>query len=450
MNQAEFRAMIASRPMTIFQYVVVALCIIMNISDGYDAASMSNAAPLIRNDWNVSPDMLGIAFSAQAIGMVVGSILLAPLADRFGRRTIIFSAMGFIAAAMTASVIAGNVETLTILRFCTGIGLGTMIVSLNVMMVEYTNQRLGNIFVALLHSGFAVGTTISGLITVPLVEAFGWQGIFATGGISSAVLCLLVLLLLPESLEFLIARRPKNALARANSTLRKLRQPELAALPEPPPTINAKKTGQNVSAVLIPALRRPSLLLLLMAFAYYIISYFQFQWTPAVLADAGLPEHAALSSHTVTGLGSLIGNISMGIFASTFGSARLTGAYMAGAAASLLTLGLMPAEPGSMLLVAGLTSFFMQGAFTGMMITIVRFYPPELRSTGTGFVIGFGRIGAVLGPYLGGVLMAIGWERQAFYAVFAACALIGAFAIWSLVKDTAKNNADAGASPQTH
>lgn len=450
MAQSELRSLIAAQPMAIFQFVVVALCIAMNISDGYDSASMSNAAPLIRNEWGVTPAMLGIAFSAQAIGMVVGAVFLAPLADRFGRRSIICVAMGLLAAAMLVSALAGNVETLTFLRFATGIGLGTMIVSLNVTMVEYTNARLGNILVALLHSGFAVGTTISGLVAVPLIEAFGWRGIFASGGMASAALCLLALLMLPESLDFLLAKQPKNALARVNAILGKMQKPPLAALP-PPRIEPAGKRPLRIMAVLTPTLRSPTLLLWLTAFMYYVVSYFQFQWTPAVLVEAGLPEHAALSSHTVTGLGSLTGNITMGLLAGALGSARLTGVYLTLAAVSLAMLGLAPADPTLMLGIAGLCSLFIQGAFTGMMITVVRFYPAELRSTGTGYVLGIGRIGAVLGPYAGGMMMSIGWERHSFYAVFAVLALVGAFAIWGAMGAAKRNDETTeAASPQTH
>jgi MFS family permease len=306
-----------------------------------------------------------------------------------------------------------------------------MIVSLNVAMVEFTNARLGNILIAILHSGFALGTTISGLLAVPLIEAFGWRGIFAAGGFASAALCLIGLLLLPESLDFLLARQPGNALARANAILRKMKQSRLEQLP--PPRDAPVQRGLRIMAVLTPALKSPTLLLWATAFLYYVVSYFQFQWTPAVLAEAGLPEHAALSSHTATGLGSLAGNITMGLLASTVGSARLTGVYLACAAVGLATLGTMPAAPAAMLAVAGLCSLFIQGAFTGIMITAVRFYPAQLRGAGSGYVLGIGRMGAVLGPYLGGFLMSIGWERHSFYIVFAVLAFLGACAIWAMM-----------------
>jgi MFS family permease len=104
-----------------------------------------------------------------------------------------------------------------------------------------------------------------------------------------------------------------------------------------------------------------------------------------------------------------------------------------------------------MLLVAGLCSFFIQGAFTGMMITVVRFYPPELRGAGTGYVLGIGRLGAVLGPYLGGWLMSIGWERHSFYAVFALLAFGCALAIWNVVGAARRSGAPIAAAPaQTH
>jgi MFS family permease len=435
--------------MTIFQFIVVALCIAMNVSDGYDSASMSNAAPLIRRDWGVGPDILGVAFSAQAVGMVVGAIVLAPLSDRFGRRSVILFAMALIASVMLLSGLAGSVEMLTLLRFCTGIGLGAMIASLNIVMVEFTNGRLGNILVALLHSGFALGTTISGLVAVPLIEAFGWRGIFVSGGLVSAFLCLLALMMLPESLDFLLARQPKNALARTNALLIKMRQEPLTQMP--PPREQPSKQGMRIMSVLTPTLTSPTLLLWIAAFLYYVVSYFQFQWTPAVLAEAGLPEHAALSSHAATGLGSLAGNITMGLFAAAVGSSRLTGIYLACAAISLAILGLMPAMPTTMLLVAGLCSFFIQGAFTGMMITVVRFYPPELRGAGTGYVLGIGRLGAVLGPYLGGWLMSIGWERHSFYAVFALLAFGCALAIWNVVGAARRSGAPIAAAPaQTH
>jgi MFS family permease len=444
MASRDLKAEIANRPMRLFQFLVVGICIILNITDGFDSAAMSNAAPLVRKVFGISPQMLGAIFSFQAAGMVLGAIFMAPLADRFGRRNIILAASILLTAAMAGSTLANNAESLSVLRLCTGIAMGSMIVSLNVMIVEYSNAKWGNLLLAFMHSGFAVGTTISGFISIAVVDAYGWRGIFGVGALGNAAICLLGLAFLPESLDFLLVRQPRNSLARANGVLRKIGGEPLEDLPPLAPVASRPKT--QITAFLTPQLMAPTLLLWATSFLYYVISYFQFQWTPTILASAGLSQHAALSSHSVTGTAAFIGNLTMGFFAARVGAARLTGIYFLLAAVSLLAVGFLGPQPAALLAAAGAASLFIQGSFTGLVINTTRFYPSEVRNTGTGFMLGVGRLGGIVGPSVAGVAMGLGWQRAHFYPVFAALAVLAAITIFSLGV-LARRNAAAGLTP---
>ncbi|KRB89689.1 MFS transporter [Sphingomonas sp. Root720] len=418
---------VRSGPLKLWQLVTLVLCILINISDGLDTSAIAYAAPSILKDWRLGPETMGLIFSLGAAGLVCGAIFVAPLADRFGRRNIIMWAVAFNGLSMLMIATVDSVEALLALRFVTGLGIGALVPSLSVMVVEFSTERRGNIFLALVHVGFAIGAMLGAAVGAVLIEALGWRSIFVFAGLVSLVLAALSFLLLPESLHFLLTRQPRNALARANALLARLNEPLLEALPPRPPAATA---GQGtVRRLFAPEYRTVTLLLWLAAFSRYFVSYFLTQWKPQILVLAGVSPTLAIASGIVTGGAAIMGALLMGTFASTLGAPRATCVSFALCAASLVTFGFIQAEPVLLLAVAAVALFAIEATFTGVVIASTRFYPVELRSTGVGYTIGVGRFGAIAGPYLGGALLAMNLDRAVVYPVYAAVCLVGATAI---------------------
>lgn len=429
-----------------FQYFIILFCIVSNISDGFDSLAMAFVAPAISRDWNVDPKYMGVVFSAASFGLVGGSLLIAPMADRFGRRPVIVSASLLASVAMLGAAFTNNAAELAACRFFTGLAIGALIPSLNVMVIEYSNDRLGNLFLALLHVGFAIGAIICSATAIFILEDFGWRSIFLVAAAISAVLGVLALVALPESLAFLVSRRPKGAERKIARTLQRMNLSD-EALSIDEPVAEEPKKKVHFGVLLTPMLLVPTLLLWLAASAHYFVSYFKTNWTPSILVEAGLGQSAAISSGIVMGVTAAAGNILMGLLAARFGVYRLTMFAFAAGTASLVFFGMAIANPILLLSAAGMISFFIQATFTGTLIGATRFYSPDIRSTGVGIVVGLGRIGGIAGPIIAGVLISLGWDRSAYYPVFAAFCALGALAMWGLHRRIARKGMAQAPTP---
>jgi MFS family permease len=235
-SAADVRSAIEQSPMSRFQVQAVVICLLLNVSDGFDVMAMAFAAPYLVPQWGLTPEQLGGLLSAGLAGMTLGSIAVAPLADRWGRRSmIVWPLVLVIVSMLMAAMTRAHWELLT-MRFLTGVGIGAMLPSLNTMVAEYASLKRREVSMSVLHIGFPIGATVGGLIAgIYLVPHFGWPAIFVFGSVTSLLLLPFVIWGLPESLDFLLARRPNDALNRANAMLKRIGHRELAVLPPPLP-----------------------------------------------------------------------------------------------------------------------------------------------------------------------------------------------------------------------
>jgi AAHS family 4-hydroxybenzoate transporter-like MFS transporter len=413
-------------PLTWWQIVVVVLCVMANICDGLDTTSIAYAAPVLLRDWNIAPEAFGIVLSAGAFGMLVGAIFIAPQADKIGRRTIILAALTTSSIGMFGLTLSQTLTQLMVFRFVVGMCVGALLPSLSIMVVEFSNEKRGNLFLALVHIGFAIGAILGAAIGSAVVEEYGWRAIFLTAAIITSITTISCYAALPESVNFLLARQPANALARANKIRVRFGLAPLSELPPKAP-VRARRFS-NVAAILAPDLIRATLLLWLASFTRFFISYFLTGWKPQVLVMAGFADRAAIAVGMATSAAASVGVLCMGLFAAKIGAARATGLMFFVCAIALLSFGFTEA-PIPLVLLAAVCMFTIEAAFTGILITSTRFYSVENRSTGVGFTVGIGRIGAIVGPYVGGALIGMGLDRSTYFPVYASAAIIGAIAI---------------------
>lgn len=420
------REVIAQSPMSWLQWVVVALCCLINMSEGYDVLSLGLAAPQLTTEWSVSPQILGLTFSATSVGLALGAFFVAPVADKVGRRAVILAAVAIITVVHWTSAVAGNIWMILVLRFIMGLGLGTLVVSLNVMVSEFANERWRSLMIALLHTGFSVGMAISGLVAANVLESLGWRYIFVAGGVLNIAVLVLGYFFLLESPEYLTSQQPRNALARVNSVLKKLNHKQLEALP--PKRIKTK--GQPGFALLLQKdMRTQTILIWVASFAYAIVGYFLMNWKPQVLVNAGLTPVMASYVGVLNGVFGTVGHISIAIFTKWFDEVKLTAVYFAMLTVTLIFFGMAPAEPLLLLTTAGIMTMFTVGAYTGVFLVAIKVYTVDMRNTGVGYIVGWGRLGSILGPMLGGLLVGAGLERMSVFAVFAGISVIPALAM---------------------
>ena len=152
-------------PMYGRQIIAVTICVFLNALDGFDVLSISFASPGIAAEWQIDRAALGIVLSMELIGMAIGSLLLGPAADKYGRRPLILACLVVMTLGMYTVAIADSVIELSIYRFVTGIGIGGMLAAINAMTAEYANEKYRHLCVIIMAGGYPLGAIVGGAWT---------------------------------------------------------------------------------------------------------------------------------------------------------------------------------------------------------------------------------------------------------------------------------------------
>ena len=397
------------------QILAVTICVVINMLDGFDVLVMAFTAPSIAAEWSLEPQSIGILLSAGLFGMSAGSLFIAPLADRLGRRNNILICLSIISVGMFASAFTNSVPELAAARVVTGLGIGGALASLTTITAEYSSYKRQGFAISMVQSGYPVGATIGGTIAAFLIVAYGWRSVYVFGAVCTLLMIPLVLRYLPESLEFLIERKPRNALGKVNQLLAKLGMEQLAEMPDSRQTADTHK-GRVLDLVSAPL--RTSTLLLWCAFFMVMLSfYFVLSWTPTLLTEAGLRAEQGISGGVLMNIGGIIGGATLGYLTARFSAHRLTGLYMVLCVVFMTVFGLLDGYLSPMLVVGFVVGYFIFGSIIGLYSIAPDIYDTSVRNTGMGWAIGIGRFGGIIGPSAAGFLLAQGWTgAQCFYA----------------------------------
>src|SRR5262245_24994530 len=424
------RLILRESNMTTFQIMVVVICVMLNMVDGFDVLAMSFTAPLVAQEWGVDPATLGVLLSAGPVGMGLGAICISPIADVLGRRAVIIISTAILSVGMLASAATSNVTELWFCRFATGLGVGGVLATGNTLLAEYAPARWRDFVISTMVIGYPTGAIVGGSIFAYLVTEYGWRSAFIFGGTVSTVLLPLVLFYLPESLDFILSRRRADALAQVNAVLRRLGKPPLGALPD---LAREETATKAVVGVIEPRYLRATLLMVLSYFMLMFSFYFVLSWTPKNLVDLGFTVEQGIFALLMINLGGLFGGLTFGYLARR-SNARVLASYMLVALfVSMVAFGMLRSGVFPVMIGAFVAGFFLMAAMAGLYIIVPHVYPPSVRNTGTGLAIGLGRFGAMVGPPIAGLLIAAGWDRVAYYSLLALPVLISAVAVRYIV-----------------
>jgi MFS transporter, AAHS family, 4-hydroxybenzoate transporter len=413
------------------QFTTIFICFLMNMLDGMDVMVVSYASPAIAKLWTISPQAMGSVFSAGLLGMTLGTLFIAPRADIVGRRTIILFSALIMGTTVFATCWAQSVEQLLFFRFISGLGIGSMLASTATLASEYAPAKTKDFWVSFAMSGYSIGAVVSGLAAAKIIPAYGWQAMFQTAGIATLATVPFIFFFLSESLDFLLKKRPTGALEKANAILSKINEPTLSELP--PLSINTVEKP-SVTSLLTPERKMSTLQLWLALFLAFASLYFLTTWIPKLASSAGLSMELAIYAGTVFNLGAFFGIMTQGYLASQFGSRRTIFGFLAGTAILMAIFGYFTGS-ALVLVLFGLIGFGVQGGFVGLYSVAARFYPTEIRSTGVGFAMSAGRIGGIVGPLVGGFLIAAGLSMTANFMIFAVPTLLAGIATYMIKSD---------------
>lgn len=426
------------------QIGVVALCIALNAVDGFDVLAISFAAPGIAEEWGIDRAMLGVVLSMELVGMALGSVLIGNLADRIGRRPVILGCLVMMTLGMLLAAWAQNVASLSATRLFTGLGIGGMLSSTSAMVAEFSSDRRRNLNVVLNIAGYSAGAVVGGVIAALLLERTGdWRSVFLLGAAATTALLPLVFVFMPESIESQIARRPRNALQSVNRTLARLGMPAVDALPSP----DANAANASFRTLFSSRYAWPTVLLTIAYFAQIMAFYFIQKWTPKILVDMGFDAASAGRVLVFVNIGCVIGAVSIGLASQRMRLQPLVVGAMVLSFATIASYGLLPRDLVWFSAVAVLAGFFTNASVVGMYPVLVRTFPAPVRASGTGFVIGVGRGGSVVGPIASGGLLAGGSALLLVSTAMGAGALVAATMLILLGRVQARRRDDEASAP---
>jgi len=408
------QAQLDQRPITRLQYATVLVCFLMNMLDGMDVMIISYAAPAIAKAWSVSSEALGMVFSSGLLGMTCGALFLAPFADTIGRKAMMLLSAAIMGVSIYVTSSAGGVSGLILFRFLSGLGIGSMLASTAALTAEYTPNRTKDFWVSLVIAGYPVGAVLSGLVAADLIPQYGWQTLFQLAGATTLLALPLVQLFLAESLEFYLKSQPAGALDKVNSLLRKLGLEELDRLP----ARQIQPKGIQARELLKGEYRLSTIQLWTALFLAFATLYFLTSWIPKLASNAGLSIELAIYAGTVFNGGAFFGIVTQGYFSSRFGLKKTIGVFLILTGVLMAVFQIFVGSP-LLLLVFGLLGFGVQGGFVGLYAVAARLYPTEFRTTGVGWSIGIGRLGGIIGPAIGGVLIGMGLSMATNFLIYA-------------------------------
>ena len=406
--------------MTQVQYFSIAICFLMSVLDGMDVLVVSYCAPAIAEDLNLGPKTLGFVFSAGLIGMAIGAVFLAPFADKFGRKKLILASAFIMGLSVLLTSLSENILQLILMRLVSGLGIGCMLATTATLTSENVLNNSKDFWVSLVISGYPVGAVASGYVAAAIIPSYGWESMFVLAGLTTLLTIPLIFFFLSESPQFYLKKQPKDALAKANKILIKMNFKPLDSLPK----IGLKANNKPLVSRLFSEKYKISTLQLWAAlfFAFGCL-YFLISWIPKLATDAGLSIELAIYAGTIFNVGAFFGIVLQGYFSSKIGLKKTISFFL------LLTFLLMASfklfiGTDILLFVYFLLGFSLQGGFVGLYAVAARLYPTEFKTTGVGWAIGMGRVGGILAPLIGGLLISIGLSLSANFFIFSIPALI--------------------------
>lgn len=409
-------------PVSRFQVHVAILCALVAMLDGFDIQAIAFVAPSLSEIWQVPLSDFGPALAASLVGLMIGAMSLGPLGDKYGRKGLLIVSFCLVGLTTLLTAFATNMTELFIYRFLTGVGLGGTIPNAIALTAEYAPARRRTIFVTIMFCGFPLGAALGGFLAELLITQYGWQAIFYVGGVLPLLLCILLYFSLPESIVYLADRPSSRA-----ETARLMAKIDRSFSASSETTFTS--SDANAESGSIPALFNNgrwliTLLIWAIFFANLLLLYFILSWLPGILSASGLPRDRAFLATGIFNLGGVLGGITLSFICDRYGTSRVLVFVFLLAAVAIAAIATFFDTLQLVLFFVFFAGIGVVGSQFFLNVIAAAFYPTSIRSTGLGWALGAGRIGAIVAPLLGGVLMKLGWNATSIFWLLAGFAIL--------------------------
>ncbi|MFP6847279.1 MAG: MFS transporter [Pseudomonas sp.] len=424
MRQIDVHQIIDTARFNRFHWMVMALCALLLIFDGYDLFIYGVVLPSIMQEWGLTPLQAGALGSYALFGMMFGALAFGTLADKIGRKKGIAICFALFSSATIINGFASNPTEFGICRFLAGLGCGGLMPNAVALMSEYAPKRLRSTLVAIMFSGYSVGGMLAAGVGIYMLPRFGWESMFFAAAIPLLLLPLIIWKL-PESVGFLV-RQGRHEQARA--VLQKIQPGLQLDAADQLQMSDSKGRGVAVFELFRDGRGLRTLCLWLAFFCCLLMVYALGSWLPKLMANAGYSLGSSLSFLLALNFGGMAGAILGGWLGDRFDLNKVMVAFFVTAAVSISLLGFESPTPilYGLIFIAGATTI---GTQILLYAGAAQFYGLSIRSTGLGWASGIGRNGAIVGPLLGGALMGINLPLQLNFLVFAVPGAIAAIAM---------------------
>jgi AAHS family benzoate transporter-like MFS transporter len=407
-----------------FHWKVLFWCTLIIIFDGYDLVIYGVVLPLLMDQWNLNPYVAGLLGSSALFGMMFGAMGFGMLSDKWGRKKVILMCVVLFSVTTVINGFATNAWQFGILRFIAGLGIGGVMPNVVSLMSEYSPARKRSTLVALMFSGYAIGGMMSAGLGIWIVPNFGWEIMFYLAIVPMLLLPLMIKYL-PESVAFLMAQKregeARNILCQV-APFKAINEQDVLVVP---PTTESKAPVLE----LFRGGRAMSTLMFWVAFFNCLLMVYALgSWLPKLMSAAGYPLDSSLMFLMVLNIGAIVGAVGGGWLADRFSLRSVLVSFFILGSGSLITLGYE--NPMWVLYtlmgIAGATTI---GSQILLYAYVAQYYPTSIRSTGLGWASGIGRNGAIVGPMLGGTLLALALPHHVNFLALAVPGAIATVAI---------------------
>ncbi|WP_407176410.1 MFS transporter [Bradyrhizobium sp. STM 3562] len=419
------------QPVGAFQISLLLICAAVLFIDGFDTQAIGYVAPAVAHEWKLTRGALGPVFSAGLFGLMIGALVFGTIADRIGRKRIIVFSTAAFGIGTLLTVLVQDATWLMALRFLTGLGLGGAMPNAVALTSEFSPHRRRATMVMAMFAGFSIGAALGGLLAAALIPAYGWRSVFLVGGLGPLLLLPVLLYALPESIRYLALLggrdREVAALLRHITPAMTVSEDVRFVVQEP------KLTGLPVAHLFAERRAVTTLLLWVVFFMSLLDLYLLANWLPTVLNDLGVSVAAAAAIGAMLQVGGVAGTFTLGRFIDRFSFRALAVTYL-GAAVAIAAIGLTSHSIASVTVAIFVAGFCIVGGQIASNALTATYYPTAIRSTGVGWALGIGRVGSIVGPLIGGMMLAHQIGAQSLFAIAAVPALIAMAAALLLVR----------------
>jgi MFS transporter, AAHS family, 4-hydroxybenzoate transporter len=405
---------------------IVALCAMMVLIDGFDTQVIGMVAPAIAASWHLPPAAFGSVFALGLFGGLIGVLALGPAGDRFGRKPVLLGAIGLFASVSLLTPLTKGLPALVLVRFIAGFGMGGVLPGLIAVTSEYVPAARRTHITALMYCGFPLGSVLAGIASSLMLPRFGWASVFYLGSIIPLVLLPVFAWWVPESVHLLAARGDHAAVERI------LRRMNCGARWNGRLGHAARLERSPIASLFAQGRATGTLVLWLTLFLSLLLTVFLVSWLPLVTHGAGVDLRSSVLAVSALNIGGIMGCYLIGKLCNRYGAIKpiALGYGLGGLAIALI--GHVGSSGAGLLATAFAAGMLTVGAQMCAIGLAASFYDTALRATGVGWSLGSGRLGAVIGPAIGGMLIGAGLATRSLFVIAGLVSLWAAISVLSM------------------